>query len=80
MKNSIAILDILEYAKNMMGYKHREARVFITKELMGICIPYLFKDAIIYDVIYDKVGNTSILKEFIDFIGVKGNFQVVITI
>jgi hypothetical protein len=80
MKNSVAILDILEYAKNIMEYKHREARVMITKELMGICNPYLFKSAIIYDVIYDKVNETVILKEFTDFVGVKEDFQVIINI
>ena len=78
MKNSVAILDILEYAKNIMEYKHREARVMVTKELMGICNPYLFKSAIIYDVKYDKVEETTILKEFTDFIGVKEDFQVVL--
>jgi hypothetical protein len=78
MKNSVAILDILEYAKNIMEYKHREARIMVTKELMGICNPYLFKSAIIYDVKYDKVGETIILKEFTDFLGVKEDFQVVL--
>lgn len=80
MKNSVAILDILEYAKNIMEYKHREARVMVTKELMGICNPYLLKDAIIYDVKYGKVVDTTILKEFTDFIEVKEDFQVIISI
>lgn len=78
MKNSVAILDILEYAKNIMEYKHREARVMVTKELIGICNPYLFKSAIIYDIKYDKVVETIILKEFTDFIGVEEDFQVIL--
>lgn len=80
MKNSVAILDILEYAKNMMGYKHREARVAITKELMGICDPYLLVGGIVYEVIFDKVKDTVILKEFTNFIGVEEDFKVIIKI
>jgi hypothetical protein len=52
----------------------------ITKELMGICNPYLFKSAIVYDVIYNKVNETVILKEFTNFVGVKEDFQVIIII
>lgn len=78
--NSVGLVDILEYAKNVMGYKHQEAKVEITKELVHLVNSVFTGKAIIYDVSIAKVQGTKILKEFSDFCGISEDFQIIITL
>jgi len=78
--NSVGLVDIIEYAKNVMGYKHQEARVLITKELVHLTDSVFSGKAIIYDVSIAKVQATEILKEFTDFCGLTEDFKIIITL
>lgn len=72
--DSVGIVDIIDYAENIMGYTPVEAEDMILNEI----IDFIFDFSAVIDISISKIQETKILKEFTDFCGITEDFQIVL--